>query len=530
MQAILGKITHITPKSCDTAPRHAATRLEIKFKPACVLPQRTKVPEWLKDQTLTLERDVVDAREIGNPGDSLVLTPAESARWLTPLVVTPGVTYGELPQRLAIELRWCKDEKPPEYTVRANGRSWTAAFVKEGERLTASVGTSALFETAPALPVSLEATCDKMRVTCTVLPANTACAWKLMLPEGERHRVENAWYAVDILAQSHAGGISALREKGRGVDHFRRPENRISYELDYGGHSDRFRSGWEWSEQMRDAKMTCAGSRREGAATRLDLEGVLDEGQSLRTSVVYLLYDDLPLILQQRDFRYGKPKEGDNKEKDEKPKEPIDDMKVVGFGFRAAWIAERDGRTGSRVLCTDGERLVTTRCVEVGDYVGHHYWRMAGGWAVAEHPGRREQMMYLFDTRTPPFLATWLGAHTITLEPRWSMLPARPEESVGYALALTAGELCGAAAEGGWVACRTALPGGGTRCAVIARLREPIADQRASFTLGGESRELPLQSWLLPGVGAIQCAAVEFSGDRMRDPLEVTVAGIAGRR
>ena len=105
---------------------------------------------------------------------------------------------------------------------------------------------------------------------------------------------------------------------------------------------------------------------------------------------------------------------------------------------RAAWIAERDGRTGSRVLCTDGKRLAATRCVEVGEYVGHNYWRMEGGWAIVEHPGRREHTLYLYDTLTPPYLSTWLGPETITLEPRWSKQPLRPEESAGYALALTA--------------------------------------------------------------------------------------------
>jgi hypothetical protein len=529
MQAILGKITHITPKPGNDGKARMATPLEIKFKPACVLPRRTKIPEWLKDQTLTLERAVVDVREIGRPGDSLVLTPAESTRWLSPLVVTPAVASGALPRMLQLELRWCKEEKPPEFTVRANGRTWTATFVKEGERLTGSMATAEFFDSPPALPVAFEVTCDKLRTTCTVMPGGVPGTCRLLLPEGEHHRLENAWYAVDILAQNHAGGIAALREQARGVDHFRRPNNLIAYPLEYAGHSDRFRSSWDWSEQMRDARMTCAGGRREGAATRLDLEGVLDEGQSLRSSVNYQLYDELPLLLMQREFRYGKAKEPDGKEKDEKPKEPIDEMKVMGFGFRAAWMAERDGRTGSRVLCTDGERLIATRSVEIGDFLRHGYWRMADGWAIAEHPGRREVMMYFFDTCRPPHLSTWLGLHTFTLEPRWPMLPVRPEESAGYALALTAGELCGAADDGGWVACRNVLPSGDMRCAVIARLRRPGPDTEVSFMLGGESRRLPLQNLLLPGVGAIQWAAAEFPGERANDALQVTVAGIAGR-
>jgi hypothetical protein len=80
------------------------------------------VPDWLQDQVLVIERDVVDRREVGNPGDSIVLTPAESARWLYPLAIRPAVAYGELPPTLQLCLRWWKDDKPPEYNVRANGR------------------------------------------------------------------------------------------------------------------------------------------------------------------------------------------------------------------------------------------------------------------------------------------------------------------------------------------------------------------------------------------------------------------------
>lgn len=529
MQSLLGKITHIVPKAGDVVRERALTSLEIKFKPTCVLPRQTKLPEWLKDQTLTLERAVVDVREIGHPGDSLVLTPAEATRWLSPLVVTPAVAAGELPRTLDIELRWCKEEKPPEFTVRANGRTWSAPFVKEGERLVGSVATAGFFDAPSALPVVFEVTCDKLRATCTVTPRDEPGAFRLVLPEGERHRLENAWYAVDILAQSHAGGIAGLRERVRAVDHYRRSADLIADPLEHGGHCDRFRAAWDWSEQMRDAAMTCAGGRREGGGVRLDLEGVLDEGQSLRTSVSYQLYDELPLLLMQRDYRYGKVKQAEGKEKDEKPKEPIDVMKAMGFGFRAAFAAERDGSSGSRVLCTDGERLIAMRSVETGDYQRHGYWRMADGWAIAEHPQRKEHTLYLFDTRHAPHLATWLGHHTFTLEPRWPMLPVRPEESVGYALALTAGELCGAADDGCWVACRAPLASGGMRCAVVARLRRPGEDAQATFLLGGETRRLPLANLLLPGVGRLQWAVAEFPGGQATDALAVNVAGIAGR-
>ncbi len=98
MDALLGKITDITEGA-------AGDSLEIRFKEAGVLPRRTRAPEWLKDQVLTVRRHAPDPREVGNPGDSVVLTPAESARWLCPLAVSPGVAYGELPPTLHLRSR-----------------------------------------------------------------------------------------------------------------------------------------------------------------------------------------------------------------------------------------------------------------------------------------------------------------------------------------------------------------------------------------------------------------------------------------
>jgi hypothetical protein len=525
MDALLGKITDIT------GPKDAAgASLEVRFKAACVLPRRTPVPEWLKDQVLTVRRDARDPREIGGPGDSVVLTPSESARWLYPLAVTPGVAYGELPPALQLRLLWWKDDKPPEYRVRANGRSHGGQWVPDGAGWVASVDTASLFPSPPRLPVTFDITCDRLGAACAVLPADDPCVQKLLLPGGERYRAQNAWYVVDISARTHGGGIASLSEKGRGVDHFRTSPDLIQNAFQNGGHIDRFRTGWSWSDKIKETAMTGAGTRREGAATRLLLEGVVDEGQNLRTSVAYTLYDDLPLILLQRDFHFGKAKDGDGKEKNDKPKERIDAMQAVGLGFRAAWEAERDGRFGSRLLCADGDRLVALRGAQVGDWSEHDHWRMTDGWAAAEHPGRREYTMYLFDPQTPPHLATWLGRHSITMEPFWPYLPVGPEDSVGYALALTAGEVAGAGAQGAWVACRTAIPGGGVRCALVARMPSAAAGAAATFALGDETREAPLERILVPGVGGILYGAAEFAGGRMDATFDATVAGIAGRR
>jgi hypothetical protein len=532
MHALLGKITEVTPTPATAGLGNNSTRWTIRFKAACVMPERTRVPEWLKDPVLTIEREVADPRELGHPGATLLLTPAESARWLHPLAVAPTVTYGELPRTLQLHLRWWKEEKLPEFRVQANGRWHAGQFVRDGDGGIATVETASFFEFEPRLPVAFEVTCDKINVACTVLPENEPYYRKLLLPEGERHRLENGWYCVDINAQRHGAGIEALVEKGRGVDHFRLPENRIQPAFHNGGHTDRFCTSWDWSEKMQEVAMTCAGARREGAATRLSLEGIVDEGQNMRTSVLYTLYDGLPLILLERSFQFhkGKSKEGDGKEKDEKPKEPIDDMKPLQLGFRAAWKAERDGHSGSRLLCVDGEHLAVVRGAQAGEYVDYEGWRMSDGWALAEHPRRREYTLYLFDRQAPPHLATWLGAEAMTLEPFWPYAPVRPEESLGYSVALTAGEIAGAGVEGAWVACRAPIAGGGVRCAVIARLRDATEVTTADLTLGGQTRETALQRILVPGIGSISYAIVEFAHGRLDHPFDGTVARIPDRR
>src|SRR4026209_1047942 len=110
MDALLGKITHINRPSETTDTSSGTSSLEVKFKPACLFPARTKVPEWLKDQTLTIRRNAPDPRELGEPGDSLLLTPRESERCLCPLAVTPAVAHGKLPETLQRRLHWWKEE------------------------------------------------------------------------------------------------------------------------------------------------------------------------------------------------------------------------------------------------------------------------------------------------------------------------------------------------------------------------------------------------------------------------------------
>jgi hypothetical protein len=541
MQALLGKITGIgrqmegegstTAGNGHAAPLEGRLPLDVKFKAACVLPQRTGVPEWLKDQVLTVRRDAVDPREIGEAGDSIVLTPVESDRWLAPLTVTPSVTHGELPVSLQIHLHWWKEEKLPEYTVRANSRSVSGQFVKEGDGGVATVDTAPFFSFKPRLPVSFEVTCDKLKAECAILPADEPVARKLLLPTGEQFRMENDWYSIGISGRAHAGGIESLRERGRHVDHFRGPDNLIYQPCEFGGHADRIGTGgWDWLDKMGETATACFGSRREGGALRLELEAVIDEGQNLRTAALYTLYDHLPLLVLERSFQFHKGKGPDkDKERDEKPKEPIDDMKPVRYGYRTAWMAEGRAGSGSRVLCLDGDQLVVTRPGQVSEHVQQGYWKMTRGWAIAEHPLRREYSLYLFDPASPPHLAVWRGEHTLTMEPFWPHLPMRPEESVGFSTALSVGELCGAGPEGAWVACRTPRPEGGVQCAVIARLRDTEAPATAGFAHGSERREAHLETALLPGVGAVSYATVLFPAGRMDQPLDIVVGRIARR-
>jgi len=333
MQALLGKITGVNRKSTGEGTTVAGNghtpplmgdpaSLEIKFKAACVLPQRDGVPEWLKDQVLTLERQVVDVREIGNAGDSIVLTPAESDQWLAPLTVTPDIASGEVPRSLDVRLLWWKDEKLPEYTVRANGRTFSGQFTKEGNLGSARVDTATFFTSPPRLPVTFEVTCEKLKAECAVLPGGEPFARKLLHAGSQKYRIQNAWFSAGITGRSHAGGIESLREQGRGVDHFGGPGNAISYPCEYAGHSDRVGTGgWGWHEKTRETGTTCAGARREGGAVRLELEALIDEGQNLRTTALYTLYDHLPLLLLERSFQFHKGKGPDkDKEKDEKPK------------------------------------------------------------------------------------------------------------------------------------------------------------------------------------------------------------------
>jgi hypothetical protein len=64
MNALLGKITAVSKRKTKAKSRPGAPeRYTVKIKPACVVPERKPVPEWLKNRTLEIERGPV-TREV----------------------------------------------------------------------------------------------------------------------------------------------------------------------------------------------------------------------------------------------------------------------------------------------------------------------------------------------------------------------------------------------------------------------------------------------------------------------------------
>lgn len=526
MRALLGKITNIV-KNEETG------LFDIKFRALCTLPDRDVPPEWLKDQTLTIDRPILDERELGRPGDSIVLTPEESARWLNPLVVEPDIVYGKLPDKLRLRLRWWKDENAPDFTVSANSRLKTEKFTKDGNEYSADIETKTFFDAAPQLPVSLGVSCDKLKAVCNVLPDSEPFCRKLMLPQGERHRIENDWYAIDIDPIKNGSGIASLREKNREVDHFNLPQNIIQAPFEYAGHTDclDFASDWgEWGDKLGNIKASSSGARREGKTTRFQLDGVVDEGLNLTTSVSYTVHDEIPLITIERDYYFhpAKKKE-DDKGKEEKHKEPIDDSNAVRLGFRGVWIDERDKCNGSRLVFVDGKRLAAVRLVQYGEYAYSRNWHISHGCVIVQHPLRRECMMYLFDPDPKPQPIWCFNGISMVLDVKWPAQITKPGISIGRNLALSAGEICGASPDGAWIACRTNV-NNIVKCAVIARLWNGLENTTAAFQLGDTRCEEKLDRILTPGIGEILYATAEFD-DTSKDALfDVSVAGIESRR
>jgi hypothetical protein len=525
MNALLGRITRVRKRQGGKATR-GQHRLVVSFKPVCVMPSRAAVPPWLRDQDLTVSRTVADPRELGGVGDSLVLTPGESARWLFPLRVEPEEAYAKVPEKVRLTLRWWKDRRPGDCTVCANGRRRTAKFARRGEVFTASFVPRDFFDGEPSLPASFEVSFGELKVGCAVLPAERSCYCRLRTARGDRHRIESRWYTVDVCADRWGGGISMLREKGRRADHFTSDDDLVHDVFDHGGHIDRVEIGWK--NKMRDVAMTCASARREGEATRLRLEGALDDAKGIRTSAAYTVFDNLPLVALQRDVlvHRGSEQKEDKKKDKQKPKEPIDELIRVSLGFRAAFPAESEGHSGSRVLSVDEDRFAVVRTAQPLDWFWPR-WRLKDGWVLVEHPRRRQCMLYLFATQEAPTLRTWTARRVVALEPRWAPTPVRPQSGTGFALALSAGELCGADVAGAWVACRRPA-GEGVQCALVGHFRRRPGDAR--FVVGGAAAEAAIERLLLPGIGTVYVASAHMAKGRMADAFDASAGNIPARR
>ncbi len=525
MKAILGKITNVAAAADNAADR--PTRLDVSFSPVCVLPSRSDVPEWLAGQTLTIRREVTDPREVGDVGDSIVLTPAESAVWLGPLRVEPPIVLGQVPETLRLKLLWWRDEKPGDVVVAANGRRRTFSFgaADQDGQFAVDVPTGTFFDHAPSLPTDLVATFGKLTVGCAILPTDGCCYRKLWTAGGERHLVRSRWYDVRICAERGGGGICPLREIGRDVDHFQPDDTLIGEVFTYGGHVDLARLGWP--ERMHDTAMTCVTAQRDAEACRLHLEGDIDKDRA-HTALTTTVFDDLPLVLMQRDVVLKKPAKKDNAAGGHKASVPVDDVVMLTLGFRAAYRVEPGSRCASRVLSVAAGRLATVRLCETHDSL-RGGWRPSDGWVLIEHPQRSQCAMYLFDHDNPPELRCWLGDRVMTVEPQWPAQPVRPDQGAGFTLALTAGEVCGASVGGAWVACRRPLVDGGVACAIVGRFVKPLTGRTAAFRLGANDVSAELERTMLPGVGTVYVASAVAPAGCMTDTFTVTAGNVPAR-
>lgn len=559
MNSLLGVIREITtnetqPTSMQSDGLRAVT---VKLKPRCVLPKRDAVPEWLKEATVTIQRDVADMREIGVPGDSIVLTVAESQKYLRPLIAEPMLTQtGDLPEAVTLTLRWWKEAKAPDITVTANGRTETLKFPKpegaaennkksdvqedadkkdeEGKPFvpkSVTFSPRGLFLVAPTLPVTFAIECDKMKAKVVALPQRVDGFHAIPhATHGETWQARNPFLKADILASAGAGGVIALTEIERGYDHFAQPDDIPRNPFQSAGHLDTLNVGWnQIDDKITPTAMTCSGTRLNGDGAALSLSGSIED--DLRTNVVVMLDNSLPLLTIRREYQFTKAEEKDKKD-NVKPKEPSDDLKFATRRFRAAFRIETDDAAhGTRLLCGDGQRLYTFRGAQPFESVVSSTWRLRDGWAMVEQPITGGRLLYLFDgANNPPYFGTWRDTNSIALEPVWNSRAFSANTTIGYDLAMAAGEAAGANDNGAWVACRASDGNEGVIVGVIARLRDVPEKPVAEITVGGATRTVPLEKLRLAGIGSVWTATTIFgAGGDPNVPLSATVAEISMR-
>ena len=499
MQSLLGRI--IALKSDES--RHTIT-----IEPLCTLPDRKAPPDHLKNQKLTFEREVTDAREIGELGDSITLTVKESRKLLRPLSIV------RQPDSLNFDLtlHWFKDEKPPDWTAQAGNKLWRGGWENEGSFYHAGLDISK--RNRPKTPFEIEVSCADFKVKRTVEPDEPPCITRIHTPYGEEFRAANQWIEVGITPKS-GGAITMLWHHYGISNHFLPLPRLIHHPLDWAGHTDRFRTGWgEWKE-MREAKMEVVGAMREANTSRVNMQGEIEDG--LRTQFSATLLDDWPLLLTRREFSLH-PKKEDKKAEDEF-KQPIDEMRLFQSGFRCAVAPDKKS---SRVWCrADGETVPFSLARE-NEHQSFWHWKMEEGFALFEQRGRREWLLYFFDSNNAPHLGLWRGSHVATLEPFWAGVPLKPGESTGFSLGLAAGESGGASDLGAWVACRT-IRENQWNCALLARCFLPNAV--AVFQIAEQMQHVALVPMFLPGIGTVYGASARFEMNDKNEAFEAHLEG-----
>lgn len=511
MQGLLGKVVSVTPKTDGV--------VDVRFKAIAVLPSRGKIPDWLKDKTLSATRTVSTIEEIGGPGDSVVFGAQASARWLRPLTISPDVVHGNPPEAIEIRLAWWHEDNPPDLVASASGRRIPITLVRTGDAFTASLTTTD-FRGAVGFPQQIVVEGGGLKASCAIIAPVTPAAQAVDLPGCAGYRLSTAWYAVDVSTQYHTGSVFSIREWARPLDHFEGPVDQILHPCDPVGQYDRVSYEWGFSDAPREQAAECAGVRKEDRAIKLTLDAVADPGRELKTSVSYSSYEDLPLLTVRRD--YSLHRKADEKD-DGKPREAIDSLGSISLAQRSATLAERDGIRSSRVLLYDGSRLVTARG-NACEILRSRSWLLKSGWAVAEHPGRKSTLLYLFDTENPPTLHVWNGPQEISVEPCWNAAPAGPGQSVGFTSGLIAGELAGASEDGAWVGVRAKGVNGGVQFGIVARIAAGTGE--AVVTAGGREQRLSLTPYHISGLGTVLYAVADFPECDPLAPIDAEVAGI----
>ncbi|HEX2951176.1 MAG TPA: hypothetical protein VHV83_16655 [Armatimonadota bacterium] len=523
MKAILGTIDDITVLHAENGHQ----RLLVSCSPACVVPDYTPPPAWLHDARISVERDVDDPREVGEPGDNILLTPDESQPWLCPLRVTPAVVYGHCPDTILVTMHWWEtNNTPPPVTVQANGRSISSAFTRHDDSFQAEIRLADFFPHEPTLPVHLRATCHGITAVCHILPADHAFTDTVVLPDGEMCHLENSWYRVDITPNTGGGAIYTWQEKGRDVDHFARQDNRIANPLEVAGHLDGYQIHMKPASHLKKVTVANRGAWREDRSSHLRIDGSIREAVDLTTSVDYTLFDAVPLLCWQRTFSLHSqtpPVAADTLQV------PIEQAWPFGTNFRTSWLVDRSETSGSRIITAYRGHLITIRHTQTYRTVHGMEWRANAGWFLIEHPLRREWMLYCYDRSRPPHLHCWLEPNVFVLAPAWPMRTLCAGTSIGITLAASVGECAGADIHGAWIGCRTIRRAGGLHCAVIARFTGQWQHGTAVITVGSSQQTCPLQRFHVRGVGDIAYGLADFPYGRMDEPFHITVPNIPQR-